>query len=126
MSSSDSMSFAPVSLPPLVTESTTPFTFNLDHIKRHYSTPNYLSCGNQVSDDLHMMDIYQYVERSTTNPTDTRQLATWTRNDYTAKAAIISFLSEDFIYLASNTTIVKNTWKAVEDHRDSRNSSTLQ
>ena len=71
------------------------------------------------------MDIFKYVDGSTRKPTDTTHLATWTRNDYTAKAAIMSFLSEDFIYLASDATTAKDAWKAVEDHRDLQNSSTL-
>ena len=71
------------------------------------------------------MDIYKYVDGSTPKPTDTTHLATWTRNDYTAKAAIMSFLSEDFIYLASDAPTAKDAWKAVKDHRDLRNSSTL-
>ena len=37
----------------------------------------------------------------------------------------MSFLSEDFIYLASDAPTAKDAWKAVEDHRDLRNSSTL-
>ena len=57
------------------------------------------------------MDIYQYVDGSTPQPTDTTHLVAWTRNDYTAKAAIMSFLSEDFIYLASDAPTAKDTWK---------------
>ena len=126
MSSSDATSSAAASLPPPpVTESRTPFTIKLDHIKRLDSTTNYLSWRNQVCIYLHVMDIYKYVDGSTPKPTDTTHLATWTRNDYTAKAAIMSFLSEDFIYLASDATTAKDAWKAVEDHRDLRNSSTL-
>ena len=125
MSSSDATSSAAASLPPLVIASHTPFTSKLDHIKRLDSTTNYLSCRNQVPIDLHVMDIYKYVDRSTPKPTHTTHLATWTRNDYTAKAAIMSSLSEDFIYLGSDATTAKDTWKAVEDHRDLRNSSTL-
>ena len=125
MSSSDATSSAAASLPPLVTVSRTPFTFKLDHIKRLDSTINYLSWRNQVSIYLHVMDIYKYVDGSTPKPTDTTHLTTWTRNNYTAKAAIMSFLSEDFIYLASDAPTPKDAWKAVEDHRDLRNSSTL-
>ena len=125
MSSSDATSSAAASLPPPVTESRTPFTFKLDHIKRLDSTTNYLSWRNQVSIYLHVMDIYKYVDGSTPKPTDTTHLATWTRNDYTAKAAIMSYLSENFIYLASDAPTAKDAWKAVEDHRDLRNSSTL-
>ena len=126
MSSSDTTSSAAASLPPPVTESGTPFTFKLDHIKRLDGTTHYLSWRNQVSIYLHVMDIYKYVDGSTPKPTDTTHLAAWTRNDYTAKAAIMSFLCEDFIYLASDATTAKDAWKAVEDHRDIRNSLTLQ
>ena len=108
MASSDSTSSAAASLPPLITESRTPFTFKLDHIKRLDSTTNYLSWRNQVSIYLHVIDIYKFVDGSTPKPTDTTQLATWTRNDYTAKAAIMSFLSEDFIYLATDATTAKD------------------
>ena len=125
MSSSDATSSAAASPPPPVTESRTPFTFKVDHIKRLDSTTNYLSWRNQVSIDLHVMDIYKYVDGSTPKPTDTTHLAAWTRNDYRAKAAIMSFLSEDFIYPASDAPTAKDAWKAVEDHRDLRNSSTL-
>ena len=68
---------------------------------------------------------YKYVDGSTPKPTDTTHLATWTRNDYTAKAAIMSFHSIDFINIASDAPTAKDAWKAVEDHRDLRNSSTL-
>ena len=71
------------------------------------------------------MDIYKYVHESTTKPADTTQLATCTHNDYTAKAAIMCFFSEDFIYLACDAHTAKDAWKAVEAHRDSWNSSTL-
>ena len=126
MSSSDATSSATASPPPpLVTESRTPFLFKLDHIKRLDSTTNYLSWRNQVSIYLHVIDIYKYVDGSTRKPTDTTHLATWTRNDYTAKAAIMSFLSEDFIYLACDAPTAKDAWKAVDDYRDLRNSSTL-
>ena len=37
----------------------------------------------------------------------------------------MSFLSEDFIYLASDAPTAKDAWKAVEEHRDSRNSLIL-
>ena len=37
----------------------------------------------------------------------------------------MSFLFEDFIYLASDAPTGKDEWKAVEDPRDSPNSSTL-
>ena len=125
MFSSDATSSAAASTPPLVTESRTPFTLKLDHIKRLDGTINYLSWRHQVSIYLHVMDIYKYVNGLTPKPTDTTHLATWTRNDYTAKAAIMSFLSEDFIYLDSDVPTPKDTCKAVEDHRDLRNSSTL-
>ena len=126
MSSSDATSSAAASLPPPITESRTPVTLKLDHIKRLDSTTNYLSWRNKVSIYLHLMDIFKYVDGSTPKPTDTTHLATWTRNDYTANAAIMSFLSEDCIYLASDAPTAKDAWKAVEDHRDLRNSSTLQ
>ena len=71
------------------------------------------------------MDIYKYVDVSPLKPTDTTYLATWTRNDCTAKAPIMSFPSGDFIYLASNAPTAKDAGKAVEDNRDSRNSSIL-
>ena len=125
MSSSHATSSAAAPLTPPVTESRTPFTFKLDHIKPLDSTTNYLSWRNQVSIYLQVMDIYKYVDGSTAKPTDTTHLATWTRNDYTAIAAIMSFLSEDFIYLASDAPTAKDAWKPVEDHRDLRNSSTL-
>ena len=71
------------------------------------------------------MHIHMYVDGSPPKPTDTTHLATWTHNDSTAKAAIMCFLSEDFIYLASDAPTAKDGWKAVEDYRDLRNSSTL-
>ena len=126
MSSPDVTSSAAASLPALVIESRTPFTFKVDHIKRLDSTTNYLSWRNQVSIDLHVIEIEKYVDASTPKPTDTTHLATWTRNDYPAKAAMLSFLSEDFIDLASDATTAKDAWQAVEDHWDLRNSSTLQ
>ena len=119
MSSSDATSSAAASLPPPVTESRTTFTFKLDHIKRLDSTTNYLSCCNQVPIYLHVMHIYKYVDGSTPKPSDTTHLAP------TAKAAIMSFLSECVIYFGSDGTTAKDAWKAVEDHRDLRNSSTL-
>ena len=122
MSSSNEKISAAASLPPLVTESRTPFTFQLDHIKRLDITTDYLSCRKQVPIYLHVMDIYKYVDRSTTQPTDTTHLAAWTCNDYTANAAIMSFLYEDFIYLASDAPTAKDAWNAVEDHRDLQNS----
>ena len=125
MSSPDATSSGAASFPPLVPESHTPFTCKLDHIKRLDSTINYLSCRNQVCIYLHVVHIYKYVDGSTPKLTDTTHLATWTHNDYTAKAAITSVLSEDFIYLASDAPTGKDTWKAVEDHRDLQNSSTL-
>ena len=125
MSSCDATRTAAGSLPPLVTESRTPFTFKLDHIKPLDSTTNYLSCRSLVSIYLHVMHIYKYVDRSTAKPTDTTHVATWTRNDYIAKAAIMSFLSADFICLASDAPTAKDAWKAVEDLRDLRNSWTL-
>ena len=125
MSSSCSTRSAATSLPPLVTESRTPFTFKLDQIKQLDSTTNYQSCRNQVSIYLHVMDIYTYVDGSTPKPTDTTHLATCTHHDYTAKAAIMSLLFEVFIYLASDASTAKDAWKAVEDHRDLRNSLTL-
>ena len=64
------------------------------------------------------MDIYKYVDGSTPKPTDTTQLATWTHNNYTAEANIMSFLTEDFIYLASDATRANDAWKAVEENRD--------
>ena len=115
MSSSNATSSAAASLPPLGTESRTPFTFKLDHIKRLDSTTNYLSWRNQVSIYRHVMDLYKFVDGSTPKPTDTTPLARWTCNHYTAKVANMSFLSEDFIYLASNATTAKDAWKAVED-----------
>ena len=124
LSSPDATSSAALCLPSLVTESRTLFTFKLDYIKRLDSTTNYLSWRKQVSIYFHVMDIYQYVDGSTPKPTDPTHLATWTRNDYEAKAAIMTFLSQDFMYLASDDTTAKDAWKAVEDHRDSRNSST--
>ena len=60
------------------------------------------------------MDIYKYVDGSTHQPTDTTQLATWTGNDFTAKAAIMCFLSEDLIYLGSYAIRVKDACKAVQ------------
>ena len=125
MSSSDDPSSPAASLPPLVTESRTPFTCKVDHIKQLDRRTNDLSWCNQVSIYVHVMDIYKYVDGSTTKPTDTTHLATCTRDDYTAKAAIMSFLTEDFMYLASDATTAKNPWKAAEDHRDFRNSSPL-
>ena len=125
MSSSAATRSAAASPPTFVTESRTPFTFKLDHIKRLDATTNYLSWHNQVSIYLHMMDIYKYVDGSTHKPTDTTHLATWTGNDYNAEAAIMSFLSEDFSDLASDVPTDKDTWKAVDDHRDLRNSSTI-
>ena len=83
MYSPDGTSSAATSLPPLVTESRTPFTFKLPHIKRLDTTTNYLSWCNHVSIYLHVMDIYKYVDGSTTKPTDTTHFATWTLNDYT-------------------------------------------
>ena len=74
---------------------------------------------------LDIMVIYKYVDASTPKPTDTPQLATWTRNDYTTKAAIMSFLSEDSICLAIDAPIVQDSCKAVEEHGDLPNSSTL-
>ena len=71
------------------------------------------------------MYIYKYVHGSTPKPTDTTHLATCSRDNYTAKAAIMSFLSEDFIYLASDAPRAKDAWKAVAAHRDLLNSSTL-
>ena len=71
------------------------------------------------------MDIYKYVDGSTPKPTDTTHLATWIRNDYTAKSAIMSFLSQDFIYLASDEPTAKEAWKAVRDVRDLRIASTI-
>ena len=71
------------------------------------------------------MDIYNYVDGSTPKPCDTAQLAIWTHNENTGKSAIMSFHSQDFIYLASNSPILQDTWQAVEDHRNLRNSSTL-
>ena len=126
MSSSDATSSAASSLPPPVTESRTPFTFMLDHIKRLVSTTNYLLLRNQGSIYLHVMDIYKYVDGSTLKPTHTTHLATLTRNDYTAIAAIMSFISEHFFYLASDAPTAKDAWNGVEDHRDLRNTSTLQ
>ena len=41
------------------------------------------------------------------------------------EAAIMSFLSEDFIYLGSHALIAKHAIKVVEYHRDLRNSSIL-
>ena len=111
MSSSDATSSTTTSFPPLITKSRTPFTFKLDHIKRLYSTTNYLSWRNQVSIYLHVMDIYKYVDGSSTKPTDTTNLATWTRNNYTATAAIMGFLSEDFIYLTIDAATAKDEWK---------------
>ena len=125
MSSSDTTSSAAASLSPPVTKSRTLFTFKLDHIKRLHSTTNYLSWRNQVSIYLHVMDIYKYVDGSTPKPTDTTHLALSTRNDHRPEAAIISFLCEDFNYLASDAPTAKDAWIAVEDHRDLRNSSTL-
>ena len=125
MSSADATSSAAASLAPLLTESRTPFTYKLDHIKRLDSTPNYLSWCSQVSIHLHVMDIHEYVDVSTPKPTDTIHLATWTANDYTANAAIMSFVSEDFIHLACDGPTAKDAWTAGEDHRDLRNSSTL-
>ena len=94
MSSPDATSSAAASFPPpLVTESRTPFTFKLDHIKRLDSTTKYLSWRNQVSIYPHDTDIYKYVDGSTFKPTDKTYLLTGTPNDYTAKAAIISLLS---------------------------------
>ena len=71
------------------------------------------------------MDIYKYVDGSTAEPMDTIQLATWMRNDYTPKGAILSFLSEDSIYLFREATTDKDPWKVVEDNREWRNLSTL-
>ena len=102
MCSPHATSSAAASLAPLVTESRTPFTFKLDHIKRLDSTTNYLLWRNQVSIYLHVMDIYMSVDGWTFKPADTTHLATWTRNDNAAKAAIMCLLSEDFIYLASD------------------------
>ena len=48
------------------------------------------------------MDIYHYIDRWTPNPTYTTQLPTWTRNEYTVKAVMMSVLQQDFIYLASD------------------------
>ena len=125
MSSPDATSSAAASLPPPVTESCTPFTFKLDHIKRRDSTSNYLSWRNQVTIYLQGLNVCKYVDGSTPKPTDTTHLATWTRNDYTAKAAIMSFLFEDFFYQGSDAPTAKDACKAVEDHRDLRNSSRL-
>ena len=95
------------------------------NVCRNNSTTNYLSWCKQVSIYLHVMDIYKYVDGSTHKLTDTTHLATWTRNDYIAKAAIISCQSEDFIDLRSDAHTGKDGWKVVEHHRDFRNSSTL-
>ena len=119
------MSSAAAPLPPPDTEPRTSFTFKLDQITRLDSTTNYLSCWNQVSIYLHVMNISKYIDRSNPKPTDITQLATWTCNDYTAKAAIMRFLPEEFIYLANDATTDKDAWKAVENHWDSRNSATL-
>ena len=102
ISTSDSTCNPAASLAPLITESHTQFTIKLDHIKRLDATTNYLSCRNQVSTYLHIMDIYHYIDRWTPNPTYTTQLATWTRNEYTVKAVMMSVLQQDFIYLASD------------------------
>ena len=59
----------------------------------------------------HVVDIYPYVGGSTDKRTDTTKLPTWNRNDNTAKAAIISFLSQDYIYLARDAPTGKDTWK---------------
>ena len=64
------------------------------------------------------MDIYKYVNRSTTKLTHTMQLAICTRNDYTDKAAIMSFGSEDFIYVPGDASTAHDVWKVVEDHWD--------
>ena len=105
--------------------SRTPFKYKLDHIQRLDSTTYYLSWRNQVSNYLHVMDIYKYMGGLTHKATNTTYLATWTRSDYTSKAAIMCLLSEDFIYLASNTPTAKDAGQAVEDHRALWNSSTL-
>ena len=68
------------------------------------------------------MDIYKYVDGSTHKLTDTTHRPTCTRNDYTAKGAIISFLSEHFIYLASAAPTAKDAWEEVENHRNLWNS----
>ena len=62
MSSADVRSSAAASLPIPINLSSTPFTFKLDHIKRLDSTTNYLSCRNQVSIHVHIMDIHKYVD----------------------------------------------------------------
>ena len=108
MPSSDATSSAAPCLAPLVTESRSPFTFKLDHIKRVDSTTNYLSLRNQISIYLPVMDIYKSVDESTHKPGDTTHLATCTRNACTAKAAIMSFLSEGFMHLASDAPPAKN------------------
>ena len=71
MYSFDPTSSAAASLPPLVTESRTTFTFKVAHIKRLDSTTNYLSWRHQVSIYPHVMDIYTYIDGSTPKPTDT-------------------------------------------------------
>ena len=126
MSSSGASSPAVASPPPLVTESRTPFTFQLNHIQLLDSSANDLSWRKQVSIYLHVMDIYKYVDASTPKTTATIHLAKWTSNDYTANAASLSFLCEDLIYLVPDAPTGKDACKAVEEHRDVRNSSTLQ
>ena len=76
MCSSDAKSCAAASVPPLVTEYRTPYTYKLDHIKRLDSTTHYLSWRNQVSIYLHVTYIYKYVDGSTHKRTDTTHLAT--------------------------------------------------
>ena len=126
ISSSKYTSSAVSSLPPLLTESRTPLTCKFVHPKQLDSMTNSLSCHKQVSIYLHVADIYKYVDASTRKPTDATQLATWTNNDYTAKADIMSLLSENFIHLASDIHTAQDAWKARVDYRDLRNSSTRQ
>ena len=116
MSSSDDTSSAAAPLTPLGTESRTSFIFKLDHIKRVDSTTNYLSCRNQVSIDLQVMDIYKWLDVSTTKLTDTTHLSTWTCNNYIAQAAIMTLQPKDFICLARDALRAKEVLTAVEDN----------
>ena len=125
MFSSYATSSPAASFPSLGTESSTPLTFKLEHIKALPSSTNYLSLCNLVSIYLHPMVICKYVVGSTLKVTDSTQLATCARNDFMANAAIRIFLAEDFIYLASDATTAKYEYKGIENHRDLRNSSTL-
>lgn len=74
---------------------------------------------------IYVMDIYKFIDGSTPKPTNTIQLHTLTRDDFTVKAAIMSALSEHFIYLTSDGPTAQDIWKVVEGYQDWQNSLPL-